>query len=264
MVRLIRTVCGNPPCGACIQPIVCRYTPSEPEPMASTPGYWSSDNCQARAQRFGRFLVSWRQRCGWSQYEIPKWADACGFIGPAVGTVSQLERGRVTTPTMGLFAGLAEVNRRLVAQDFSGVASRKLLDRLTAGVPVLTEDGTPWGFHEFVSAFHLPHEVNGEIWASTASSNTPAPSLDAVELERVNAALAAGFHEVARQTGLRSKALNLAGKAAPASERVEFEDALLFGYQREQLQKLWDPDAGQWLPLLWLAAVQRENSSGIA
>lgn len=232
--------------------------------MASSPGYWSVENSQARAARFGRFLVLWRQRCGWSQYEIPKWADAAGFIGPAIGTVSQLERGRVATPNMGLFAGLAEVNKRLHERNFEGILSRKLLERIEAGVPVLDQVGEPWGFHEFVSAFHLPHEVSGDIWDETAASNKPKPELDDRELERVNAALVTSFREFAQQVGLRSKALGVAGKASPPAERVAFEDALLFGYEREQLQQLWDADAGEWKPLLWLASVQKENSSGIA
>lgn len=231
--------------------------------MASTPGYWSSENCQARARRFGRLLILWRQRCGWSQYEIPRWSDACGFIGPAIGTVSQLERGKVTTPTMGLFAGLAEVNRRLAAQDFNGVTSRKLLDRLQGGVPIIDADGNPWEFHQFVSAFHLPHEVSGELWDATSASSKPTPKLTDLELERVNTALVAGFREFAKSEGLRSKALGIAGKAAPPAERMAYEDALLFGYDAEQLAKLWDADAGEWAPLLWLASMQQENSAAI-
>ena len=72
-----------------------------------------------------------------------------------------------------------------------------------------------------------------------------------------------GFHAFAKTEGLRSKALGVAGKASPPSERIEYEDTLLFGYTAEQLSKLWDSDAGEWAPLLWLASVQRENAAGI-
>lgn len=223
------------------------------------PSYWSSEACAARAARFGRFLVIWRHRNGWSQYELPKWSDSAGFIGPAIGTVSQLERGRVTTPTMSLFAGLAEANRRLAEQDFSGVTSRKLLDRLKAGVAVVDRAGEPWAFHEFVSAFHLPDQVNGELWEASAVNHKAKPELTAEELERVNSTLHQGFLALANELRPRSRALNLAGKPAPPGEaREQFEDALTgIGYSAETLLPLWDAAAGEWAPLVWWSQLRR-------
>lgn len=227
--------------------------------MASSPLYWSSEACSARAVRFGRFLVSWRKRCGWSQYELPKWADAAGFVGPAIGNISQLERGRVVTPTMGLFASLAEANRRLAARDFSGVTERRLLDRLESGVPVFDANGVPWGFQEFVSAMHLPSVVSGEIWEESGGNLHPAPELTDAELQRVNAELAAGFSEVQRTIRPLSRALRMASNAAPPSEREVYEDALATGgYEMEELKRLWDAEAGQWAPLVWLATLRQQ------
>lgn len=231
--------------------------------MVSNPSYWSSDAEATRAARFGRFLVIWRKRCDWSQYEIPSWAQEAGFVGPAVGSVSQLERGQVKTPKMGLFASLAEINRRLVEQDWSGVTDRRLLERIQGGVPVLDADGCPWGFHEFVSAFHLPHQVTGEIW--DASGGRPAPTLTREELKRVNSTLAEGFRELSREVRPLSKALQLAGRAAPPSEREAYEDALGgLGYDHTTLQQLWDGDAGQWAPLVWWETLQQGRSPGAA
>lgn len=228
--------------------------------MVSSPSYWAADAAAARAARFGHFLVMWRKRCGWSQYEIPGWAKEAGFIGPAIGSVSQIERGRIGTPTMGLFASLAEINRRLVEQDWSGVADRRLLDRIQDGVPVLDSQGRPWGFVEFVSAFHLPHQVSGEMWE--ASGGVPAPTLTREELDRVNGILATDFRELSREVRPLSKALQLAGRAAPPAEREAYEDALGgHGYDHATLQRLWDSDAGQWAPLVWLETLQEERSA---
>lgn len=228
----------------------------------SNPAYWSTEASAARAERFGLFLVAWRKRCGWTQYEIPQWATAAGFVGPAIGTVSQIERGKIATPTMGLFAGLAEVNARLVAQDFSGISSRKLLDRVKKGVPVTDAAGDPWGFHEFVSAFHLPHQVSGEIWEAAAARH-PAPKLTADELERVNATLAAGFRELLQTTKPLSRALKLATMVAPPPERDAYEEALGgIGYSHEALQRLWDGQAGQWAPLVWWEKLLKERAAG--
>lgn len=230
--------------------------------MVASPSYWSSDAVAARARRFGRFLIIWRKRCGgWSQYEIPNWSEAAGFIGPAVGSVSQLERGKIQTPTMGLFAGLAEVNRRLHEQDFDGVTDRKLLDRLRQGVPVLDADGKPWGFHEFVSAFHVPQHVTGEIWDASGGSNRPAPEITREELARVNDTLADGFRDLLQEVRPFSKAMQLAARVAPPSEREAYEDALGgIGYQKGTLMPLWDSDAGEWAPLVWWSRLQVDRA----
>lgn len=225
------------------------------------PSYWSSEACAARAARFGKFLVLWRTRNGWSQYEVPKWSDSAGFIGPAIGTVSQLERGRVSTPTMALFAGLAEVNRRLFERDFSGVTSRRLMDRLQEGIPVVDRAGVPWGFHEFVSAFHLPDQVDGELWEASGSSNRPQPELTPEEIARVNSTLQEGFQALAEKVRPRSRALNVAGKVAPAGpHREAFEDALSgVGYDAATLLPLWDAEAGEWSPLVWWGQLRQDR-----
>lgn len=229
---------------------------------SSLPAYWSSEACAARATRFGRFLVIWRSRCKWSQYEIPKWADAAGFVGPAVGTVSQLERGRVSTPTMALFAALAEVNRRLVAGDFSGVVNGRLMERLKGGVPVVDRAGNPWGFHQFVSAFHVPDQVDGEIWEASGASSKPAPAVTAEELERVNNRLADGFRAIATQLKPLSRALRIAGMVAPPGEREAYEEALGgLGYEKKTLERLWDSEAGDWAPLVWLQTLEHQQSN---
>lgn len=211
-------------------------------------------------------MFGWRHRCGWSQYELPKWGEAAGFVTPAIGTMSQLERGRVSTPTMALFAGLEEANRRLVAKDFSGVVDARLRERLRGGVPVLSRSGEPWAFHQFVAAFHLPNQVDGEIWEASGLSTEPAPELTAGELDRVNQVLAKGFRALAREIRPPSKAMEMASKLAPPAERPAYQDALIgIGYDPEVLQRLWDTEAGEWAPLVWWANLrpkQRSESGG--
>lgn len=220
--------------------------------MTATPSYWSVENCQARAVRFGKLLIAWRNRCSYAQADVPRWADQCGFVGPAIGTVSQLERGRVTTPTMGLFAGLAEVNRRLAVQDWSGITSNKMLDRISRGVPILDATGRPWEFHDFVNAFHLPHLVSGELWDTVSSAAAAPPELSDGELERVNSTLQDGYRLLVRKGMAPSAVLNSASRLAPPGERPAYERALtVIGYEREELQRLWDGEAREWAPLVW-------------
>lgn len=230
--------------------------------MIANPSYWSSEACAARAARFGRFMVVWRKRCSWSQYDLPKWGKAAGFIAPAIGTMSQLERGQVATPTMALFAALEEANRRLMVKDYSEVVDARLRDRLKQGVPVLDRTGEPWAFHEFVSAFHLPDQVNGEIWEASATGDDPGPELTVGELDRVNQALVEGFRSLVREVKPSSKALRMASMVAPPAERPAYEDALIgLGYDADTLQRLWNSEAGEWAPLVWWATLQHQQNA---
>jgi len=223
----------------------------------STANYWSKEASKRRAVRFGQFLVAWRRRCGWSQYELPRWGKLAGFVSPSNGAVSGLENGETDSPRMSLFAGLAEANRRIAAQEFDGVTDRKLLDRLKAAVPVLDANGRPWEFQEFVAAFHLPHVVSGEIWEASAGPRTQAPELTDDELARVNEVLHSGFLEFARTHKPLNRALLLARQVAPPDQREAYEDALSgSGYSRDVLQQLWDEQAGEWAPLVWLGSLR--------
>lgn len=228
--------------------------------MQSSDSYWSVEQAQLRAVRFGRLMRAWRSRCGWSQYELPSWGKQAGFVAPSIGTMSQVERGIAKNPHLKLFAGLAEANRRLAEADFSGVHDRKLLNRLKSGVPVLDAAGVPWTFPEFVSAYHLPHQVTGEIWQSSGLLGAQMPELSTAELERVNQAIAEGFLEVAKRNKPITKALLMAIRVAPPAERAAYEAALGGeGYDSAALKKLWDEEAGQWLPLVWLQQLQQQQ-----
>lgn len=228
--------------------------------MVSLPSYWSSEAATARAERFGRFLLVWRLRCGWTQYELPAWGRACGFVCPAIGTMSQLERGTVKTPQMALFAGLAEANSRLAAEDFTGITDGRLKERIKAGVAITNAAGAAWGFDDFAHAFHLPHLVNGELWEASSNRNLPAPELTDAELERVNDQLRNGLALLRQQVG--AKALKLAVAAAPPDQRDNYGDALFFGYDRETLELLWDPAGGEWSPLQWLSKLNEGRGPG--
>ena len=219
--------------------------------------YWDDARQAERSARFGRFMTVWRKRCGWSQYVLPRWGEDSGFHTPSTGAISGIENGKAKNPEMKLFAGLAEVNRRLVEQDLSGISSRDLKDRIAKGVPVLDRDGKPWQCQQFVEAFHFPHLASGEIWDASGSSSTAAPELTDAELARVNDTIHEALLRLAREVRPLTTALNLATKLAPADQQDGYRDALSgVGYTREALQQLWDQEAGEWAPLVWAKSLR--------
>lgn len=104
---------------------------------------------QRHVARFGRLLRQWRERNGWTQYTAYKWAKEAGFTAMAYSTLSVMENGKAPKPRPETFFALAELNRRLAAQDWTGLHTRELRDQVQHGFPLLSDDGKPWGPMEF-------------------------------------------------------------------------------------------------------------------
>lgn len=205
-----------------------------------------------RGERFGRLLKIWRVRSSWSQFMLHQGCRALGFDGPGAGTVSSLELGQFQAPGMQLFAAFAALNAAIAAGKLPPMQRRDIRQRLLEGAVITDAEGCPWDLEAFARAYHLPHQVSGELW-ELSGSGTPMPELTTELVEGVNQQLAAGFLEASRGIQPRYEALRQAAAAAPPDQRPLFEGALLGeGYNAEGLAPLWDAGAGEWLPLQWL------------
>lgn len=69
----------------------------------------------------------------------------------APSTLSVMENGKAFKPRPETFFALGEVNRRVDADDFSGVTDPALLDLLRRGSAIYGDDTTLWGPAEFWS-----------------------------------------------------------------------------------------------------------------
>ena len=196
-------------------------------------------------------LRRWRAQNGWTQYTAKSWAaesDVC-LIAPS--GLSELEQGKTRHPRTKTFLWLAELNNRVAAEDFAGVRSRDLLDRLKDSSPITCEDGRPWGPAEFWSChaglIDPPDWVNPDLMAVMPQlGDEEAVELSKKWAEEIKSA-------ILKSGGGKSEAMKVVGNA-PARERKKWEDVLLgFDYYRkDDLVRIWDARDGRWLPEVWI------------
>ena len=118
------------------------------------PSFYSRllDNQKAHSTAFGQMLRRWRAANGWTQYTAESWAAEAGFLTHGHGSMSEMENGKLKAPGLKAFCFLHEVNRRVAAEDWSGVTSRKLKDTLVGSRPILDAQGQPWTIPQWWAA----------------------------------------------------------------------------------------------------------------
>lgn len=205
----------------------------------------------ASAVEFGRMLRRYRERNGWTQYTAKSWAQEAEFALVGHSGVSELENGLVKSPGIKVFLHLAEVNARVAAKDFSGVRTRKIRDELEGSIPILDEQGRPWGPAQFWEC-HAGLRAIPEWLQAGPGENRPAIT-DAGAAE-LSAQWAAEARDAIRAAGMRSSELTSAGQAAPQSKRARWTDVVMGfePYSAAELLELWDPQAAAWAPTGWL------------
>jgi len=209
------------------------------------------EEVQAEAGRaFGRMLRRWRELNNWTQYTAERWATESGFIVLRHSNLSQLENGK-GQPRFRTFLCLAETNRRLSIQDFSGVTSRELKDALVSAEPLTDDSGLLWGPAQFWECHHGLRAVPSKYQVVSVAP----PMLSADEASAKSKQWRARVLEAARAAGLKPiEMLSQAAKVPPAAQRDHFQSVLtgLVEYTPDELMRLWDPAAATWLPELWV------------
>ncbi len=96
-------------------------------------------------------LRRWREHNGWTQYTAYKWGKQAGFLVMAPSTLSVMENGKAPKPRPETFFAMAEVNRRLLEQDWGLIRDARLRELVQQGQPLLGDDGKAWGPADFWS-----------------------------------------------------------------------------------------------------------------
>lgn len=211
------------------------------------------DQQQASAVAFGLMLRRWRIVNGWTQYTPGEFASMAEppMDAPSHSGASEIENAKITQPRNAYFLFLGDLNQRIADQNWRGVTKRKLLDQLKDSRPITDEQGRPWGAADFWSChagiLPPPEWLAGEPeqLAPQLSDDEALALGDQWKAEVLQRGVAAGLG--------RMKALGSFVASVPASKRQAMEQVLLDDFTAADLAQLWDPGAGEWLPLAWIA-----------
>jgi hypothetical protein len=207
---------------------------------------------QEAAVAFGLMFRRWRTANGWTQYTAGRWAEEAGFLPVCShGGTSELENGKLQHPRATFFEGLGEINVRMATEDYSGVKTRKTLDEIKQSRAILDPDGRPWGPAQFWSCFTgllAPPEWlarNAEDLAPTLTSEQAA-ALSVDWAQQAKAMVLNGRSSMAQ--------LAQAPLVAPDQEQERWSMVLhgIHSYTPQELRRLWDVKAAEWLPAEWL------------
>jgi len=196
---------------------------------------------------FGRMLLNWRRRNGWTQYTACSWAEAIGEPSLVIsyGNLSVIEQGKAGELRQRAFWQLWELNRRIASGDWGRIG----------------DDAAPvWGPLEFWACY------SGLRPVPPAFASTPAPLIGA----RQAAALSSRWRRQL-QTLIEEHQLDAAAALddlmalAGEEHRRDFY-AVLTGFRRytpAELSVLW-LEKDRCRPELWLEQWQRSLAAATA
>lgn len=110
---------------------------------------------EARVQ-FGKMLLRWRSRYGWSGKTFATWAKSCPEALPwkvSSSTWTGFELGRAHAPAPETFLAFEAMNLALASGEHGPIADRTLKDRVSAAEPFLDDQGQPWCAGDFFDCF---------------------------------------------------------------------------------------------------------------
>ena len=215
-----------------------------------------SSNVKARRklarEAFGRMLRRWRELNGWSQYTGEAWAKAAEFSSISHAGLSPLENGQTATPQFATFAHFAEMNRRLQAQDFTGVKRHDLLSKLTEARPMVDDDGALIEEEQLFGMHGGIRRIPAAYWVPPQTS---APEITDADAER----LCEIWRQLVRAEATRRgfglvRCLGELGDLVPAQHRDQLQDVLAgaSNYSAAELLRLWN--GKELLPQAWIEA----------
>jgi hypothetical protein len=144
--------------------VVQTVAPSSPDgcklqvsrPVHRIPSY-AELLAQQKASRlaFGRMLLNWRRRNGWSQYTAFTWAEAIGEpkLVISYGNLSVIEQGKAGELRQRAFWQLWELNRRIAGRDWGRFRDGELRQKLEAAIALGDADCPVWGPLEFWACY---------------------------------------------------------------------------------------------------------------
>ena len=204
---------------------------------------------------FGRMLLNWRRRNGWTQYTAFTWAEAIGEpkLVISYGNLSVIEQGKAGELRQRAFWQLWELNRRIASGDWGRIGDAELRQKLEAAIPIGDADCPVWGPLEFWACYCGLRPV------PEAFAMSPAPVIG----PRQAAQLSSRWRQQLR-TQIDEHRLDPGAALAELMQLAEEEHrkdfyAVLTGfraYSADELSGLW-LEKDRYRPELWLEQWQR-------
>jgi hypothetical protein len=198
---------------------------------------------------FGKMLLNWRRRNGWTQYTACEWGTEAEFEVISYGNLSVIEQGKAGELRQKAFFQLEELNRRLAEKDWGPVKSQRLKDQLKEAEPLRGDDDKLWDAVDFWSCYIGYAPVP---WSYQAA---PAPTLTPKRAEEICQKWRQLVRRVIKEGGLDvTQALEQLVMGAPKEQQKRFLEVLAIDdYSSVELAQLW-VDGEEFLPEQWISA----------
>jgi hypothetical protein len=206
---------------------------------------WQDESRRA----FGKMLLNWRRRNGWTQYTACEWGTEAEFEVISYGNLSVIEQGKAGELRQKAFFQLEELNRRLAEKDWGPVKSQRLKDQLKDAEPLRGDDDKLWDAVDFWSCYI------GYVPVPRAFQAAPAPTLTSKRAEEICQKWRQHVRRVIKEGGLDvTQALEQLVKGAPKEHQKRFSEVLAIDdYSSVELAQLW-VDGEEFLPEQWISA----------
>lgn len=184
---------------------------------------------------FGRMLLSWRRRNGWTQYTISEWAKETGLDVLSSGNLSVVERGKAGEVRQKFFWQLGEQNRRIAARDWGEISDEAARSKLENAIPLGDNSCPVWTALEFWACYCGLRPVPQQFLA------IPAPVIGQAKAAELSAKWRRQMREtiVANDLDPLESIELLVAHARPHDKRFY---AVLMGlndYEPDELRELW-------------------------
>ena len=206
---------------------------------------WQDESRRA----FGKMLLNWRRRNGWTQYTACEWGTEAEFEVISYGNLSVIEQGKAGELRQKAFFQLEELNRRLAEKDWGPVKSQRLKDQLKDAEPLRGDDDKLWDAVDFWSCYIGYAPVPRSYQAA------PAPTLTPKRAEEICQKWRQHVRRVIKEGGLDvTQALEQLVIGAPKEHQKRFSEVLAIDdYSSVELAQLW-VDGEEFLPEQWISA----------
>ena len=205
---------------------------------------------EASRLAFGRMLLNWRRRNGWTQYTACTWARAIGEPSMVIsyGNLSVIEQGKAGELRQKSFWQLGELNRRIAAREWGRFGDAPLREKLEAAIPLGDEGSPVWGPLEFWACYCGVRPV------PPAFSAAPAPVISERQAVMLSGRWRKQLRSQIETHGLDPSTELAALMALAGEEHRRALYAVLTGfrsYSSEELSALW-LEGDRYRPELWL------------